>query len=157
MLRRQLFAFCLFASLGLSAQAQEAPANAPKEPQGVGRCTGPAEACQRLRERLDGYCKDNPQRCEEFKAKREAMRQKCSQDPAACEKERKERQAKAKERFEQRCKENPQRCEEMKKHWEERCAQNPQKCKEMKARAAEPQGLSSQPPDEKPQIPASSR
>lgn len=131
MLQRHLLAFCLILGLGLNANAQEGPANVPTGSQKAMHCTQDPEACQRLQGRLEGYCKDNPERCAEFRAKREEMRQKCAQDPAACEKQRQEMRAKARERFEERCKTDPQRCEAMKKRWEEHKGKHPCRDRDM--------------------------
>jgi len=119
MWKRHYLAFLLLAGFGLAVQAQEAPQAAPKAPMAKERCTDGAK------HRHEAFCKDNPQRCEELKAKHEQMREQCKQDPAACEKKREEMRAKMKERFEERCKANPERCEAMKKRWEEGSAQNP--------------------------------
>jgi len=115
MLRRQTLAFLFLAGFGLAAQAQEAPQAGPKAPAVRERCAdGP------MGRRHQEFCKDNPQRCEELKAKRDQMREQCKQDPAACEKKREEMRAKMKQRMEERCKADPARCETMKKRFEER-------------------------------------
>ena len=49
-------------------------------------------------------CKDNPQQCEEMKAKMKAHREQCKADPQKCAAERNARR-------EEWCKANPQRCD----------------------------------------------
>jgi hypothetical protein len=72
--------------------------------------------------RLEQWCKDNPEKCREMKARAEQ----CKADPAKC---RAEMQA----RREQWCKDNPEKCRELQAQ-RERCKADPEKCRaEMKA------------------------
>jgi len=126
MWKRQILACLFLAGFGLAAQAQEAaPATPKSSPNAQQPCKDHPGTGGRFKERHEAFCKDNPQRCEEMKAKREQMREQCKQDPAACEKKREEMRTKMKERFEERCKADPQRCEAMKKRWEEHQQQRP--------------------------------
>ena len=77
-----------------------------------------------MHNRMQERCKENPQQCEEMKAKMQARREQCKADPQKCRDDRKAR-------FEERCKQNPQRCEEMKarmKERQEQCKADPAKC-----------------------------
>ena len=81
--------------------------------------------------RFEQWCKDNPEKCREMKAKAEQRREQCKADPEKC-------RAEAQARREQWCKDNPEKCREMKAKAEERreqCKANPEKCRaEAKAR-----------------------
>jgi len=81
--------------------------------------------------RFEQWCKDNPEKCRELKAKAEERRAQCKADPEKC---RAEMQAQR----EQWCKANPEKCRELKAKAEQRreeCKANPEKCRDMKARA----------------------
>ena len=75
--------------------------------------------------RSEQWCKDNPEKCREMKAKAEQRREQCKADPEKC---RAEMQA----HREQWCKDNPEKCREMKARMEERrrqCEANPEQCR----------------------------
>ena len=80
-----------------------------------------------MKGRMQEGCRDNPQQCEEMKAKMRERHEQCKANPEKC---RAERQA----RRDERCKANPQRCEEMKAKRKERCKADPDKCGPGKAR-----------------------
>jgi len=84
--------------------------------------------------RFEQWCKDNPEKCREMKAKAEQRREQCKADPEKC---RAEMQA----RREQWCTDNPEKCREMKAKAEQRrafCKAEPEKCRaEMQARSDE--------------------
>ena len=80
-----------------------------------------------MKGRMQERCRDNPQQCEEMKAKMRERQEQCKANPEKC---RAERQA----RRDERCKANPQRCEEMKAKRKERCKADPDKCGPGKAR-----------------------
>ena len=83
-----------------------------------------------MKGRMQDRCKDNPQQCEEMKAKMQERREQCKADPQKCRDEMKARR-------EERCKANPQRCEEMKakmKQRKEQCKADPGKCPPANAR-----------------------
>ena len=63
--------------------------------------------------RFEQWCKDNPEKCREMKAKAEERREQCKANPEKC-------RAEAKARREQWCKDNPEKCREMKAKMEER-------------------------------------
>jgi hypothetical protein len=84
--------------------------------------------------RFEQWCKDNPEKCREMKAKAEQRREQCKADPEKC-------RAEAQARREQWCKDNPEKCREMKAKAEQRreqCKADPEKCRaEMQARSRE--------------------
>ena len=82
------------------------------------------------------WCKQNPEKCQELRAKREAF---CKDNPQKCE-QMKQRMAERQE-F---CKQNPEKCAEqraaMKQHMADlkaKCDADPAKCDEMKQAARE--------------------
>jgi hypothetical protein len=84
--------------------------------------------------RFEQWCKDNPEKCREMKAKAEQRREQCKAEPEKC-------RAEAQARREQWCKDNPEKCREMKAKAEQRreqCKADPEKCRaEMQARGRE--------------------
>ena len=60
-----------------------------------------------MKSRMQERCKENPQQCEEMKAKMKERHEQCKADPQKCRDEMKARR-------EEWCKANPQQCEEMK-------------------------------------------
>jgi len=84
--------------------------------------------------RYEQWCKDNPEKCREMKAKAEERREQCKADPEKC-------RAEAQARREQWCKDNPEKCREMKAKAEQRreqCKADPEKCRaEAQARVRE--------------------
>ena len=84
--------------------------------------------------RFEQWCKDNPEKCREMKAKAEERREQCKADPEKC-------RAEAQARREQWCKNNPEKCREMKAKAEQRreqCKADPEKCRaEARARSRE--------------------
>ncbi len=63
--------------------------------------------------RFEQWCKDNPEKCREMKAKAQQRREQCKADPEKC-------RAEAQARREQWCKDNPEKCRELKARLEER-------------------------------------
>lgn len=85
----------------------------------------PAESRAERRARLEQWCKDNPEKCREAKAKLELWREQCKADPEKC---RDEIRAGAL----QWCKDNPEKCRELKAKAEQRreeCRADPEKCR----------------------------
>jgi hypothetical protein len=85
----------------------------------------PAESRAERRARLEQWCKDNPEKCREAKAKLEQWREQCKAEPEKC---RAEMQAGA----QQWCTENPEKCRELKAKAEQRreeCRADPEKCR----------------------------
>jgi hypothetical protein len=84
--------------------------------------------------RFEQWCKENPEKCREAKAKAEQRRDECKADPEKC-------RAEAQARLEQWCKDNPERCREMKAKAQQRrdeCKADPEKCRaELQARGRE--------------------
>jgi len=111
---RQLFILLtLIAALGASAGALLAADGAP------------GESRAERRARLEQWCKDNPEKCREAKAKLGQWREQCKAEPEKC---RAEMQAGA----QQWCKDNPEKCRELKAKAEQRreeCRADPEKCR----------------------------
>jgi hypothetical protein len=84
--------------------------------------------------RFEQWCKDNPEKCREAKAKAQQRREECKADPEKC-------RAEAQARREQWCKDNPEKCRELKAKAEQRreqCKADPEKCRaEAQARGRE--------------------
>jgi len=100
-----------------------APVGAQGLPGATVHAEGKAER-DAMKSLMQERCKENPQQCEEMKAKMKARREQCKADPQKCREEMKAQR-------EERCKANPQRCEEMKarmKAREEQCKADPAKC-----------------------------
>jgi TolA-binding protein len=103
-----------------------APVFAQGLPGAAVRTEGNAAPADRdaIKSRAQERCRDNPQQCEEMKAKLQARREQCKADPQKCREE-------TKARREAWCKANPQRCEEVKariKERREQCRADPTKC-----------------------------
>ena len=69
------------------------------------------------KEKFEQWCKANPEKCKELKARHEA----CKADPEKCKAERQARR-------EEWCKANPEKCKEMQAR-REACKADPEKCK----------------------------
>ena len=84
--------------------------------------------------RLEQWCKDNPEKCREAKARADQRREQCKADPEKC-------RAEAQARREQWCKDNPEKCREIKAKAQQRreqCQADPEKCRaEAQARGRE--------------------
>ena len=75
--------------------------------------------------RFEQWCRDNPEKCRELKAKAEQHREECKANPERC-------RAEMKARREQWCKDNPEKCRELKAKAEqhrEECKADPAKCR----------------------------
>jgi hypothetical protein len=83
------------------------------------------KAAAERKARFDQWCKDEPERCSEMKAKAEQRREECKANPEKC-------RAEAQARLEQWCKANPEKCRERKAKAEQRreeCKADPEKCR----------------------------
>jgi len=77
------------------------------------------------RARFEQWCRDNPEKCREAKAKAEERREQCKANPEKC-------RAEGQARREQWCKANPEKCRELKAMAEQRreeCKADPAKCR----------------------------
>jgi hypothetical protein len=81
------------------------------------------------------FCRENPGKCEEARAKRQAF---CAENPEKCKEQREQLKAKRAE-MQEKCKADPEKCEQMKQEMRQRrdemkakCAADPAKCEEMK-------------------------
>ncbi len=81
------------------------------------------------------FCKENPGKCEEAKAKRKEF---CQSNPEKCEEQRAQMKARKAE-MKEKCKADPEKCEQMKQEMRQRrdemkakCKADPAKCEEMK-------------------------
>ncbi len=75
----------------------------------------PSEESPRKRERAE-FCKQNPDRCEEARAKRKAF---CAENPAKCEQQREQMKQRRAE-FKAKCEADPEKCKQMKQQRRER-------------------------------------
>lgn len=111
--------------LGASAAlADDAPPAGPR----AEWCKQNPEKCKELRAKREAFCKENPQKCEEMKQKAAQRQEFCKQNPEKCEQQRaamKQRMADLKAK----CDADPAKCEEMKQQararWKERHGANP--------------------------------
>lgn len=98
-------------------------------------CKDNPAKCEEVKARHEAFCKENPQTCEERKAAREKRKAECEANPAACRKMKDERKARH-EKMKAACKDNPKECEKRRKEMRERrkdrsdkfCAEHPDKC-----------------------------
>lgn len=81
------------------------------------------------------FCKENPGKCEEARAKRKEF---CTANPEKCEAQRKQMKARRAE-MKEKCQADPEKCEQMKQEMRQRrdemkakCQSDPAKCEEMK-------------------------
>jgi hypothetical protein len=81
------------------------------------------------------FCKENPGKCEEARAKRKEF---CTANPEKCAAQRKQMKARRAE-MKEKCKADPEKCEQMKQEMRQRrdemkaqCKADPAKCEEMK-------------------------
>jgi EF hand len=75
--------------------------------------------------RFEQWCRDNPEKCREEKARAQQRREECKANPEKCRTE-------AQARREQWCKDNPEKCREEKARAQQRreeCKANPEKCR----------------------------
>ena len=80
--------------------------------------------------RFEEWCRSDPAKCEEARARRAEQREKCKADPEACRAERRAR-------FEQWCKDNQEKCQAIRAR-REQCRENPEQCRaERQARFSE--------------------
>jgi hypothetical protein len=110
------------------AAALAAPATFSLASEGIPGATVRSEsgkAAGDRKARFEQWCKDNPEKCREEKARAEQRREECKANPEKC-------RAEAQARREQWCKDNPEKCREMKAKVEQRreeCKANPEKCR----------------------------
>ncbi len=92
----------LLGALALPAVANTAPAPAPAvENPGMQMCKDNPQKCEEMKARREAFCKNNPQTCESRKEARQARRKWCEQNPDKCQKlkdEQAQRQERAQER-----------------------------------------------------------
>lgn len=126
--------FCvlaLFAGHAVQTAVAQGLPGATVRPEGKGAAS-PERDPQReqIRSRMAERCKENPQQCEEIKAKMKQRQEQCKANPQQCE----EMKEKIKQRREQ-CRADPEKCRaERKARREEYCKANPKQCEEMKAK-----------------------
>lgn len=68
--------------------------------------------CEEARAKRREFCATNPEKCEQMKAKRAERREFCKANPEKCKEQRKQMKAKRAE-MQARCKEDPAMCEKM--------------------------------------------
>jgi Skp family chaperone for outer membrane proteins len=98
-------------------------------------CKDNPAKCEEAKARRDAFCKNNPTTCEHRREEREEMKAECDKDPAKCEKLKEERKARH-ARMHEACKANPAECEKRRAEHRERreersekfCAEHPDKC-----------------------------
>ena len=112
---------CLGASLAL---ADDAPPAGPR----AEWCKQNPEKCKELRAKREAFCKDNPQKCEQMKQKAAERQEFCKQNPEKCEQQRaamKQRRSDLKAQ----CDADPAKCDEIKQQarerWKARHGMNP--------------------------------
>ena len=71
--------------------------------------------------RFEQWCRSDPAKCEELRARKAEQREKCKADPEACRAERRAR-------FEQWCKDNQEKCQAIRAR-REQCRANPEQCR----------------------------
>lgn len=116
-----------FVAATLSVGAPAFAEDAAMSPEKHKWCQDNPQKCEEKKAKRAAWCQDNPAQCEKAKARHEEMRKKCEADPVACEKRREERR---------------QRHEEFRKLCETDRAACDKKREEMKQRRQERQGKS---------------
>jgi hypothetical protein len=82
-------------------------------------CQQNPEKCQEKRARREAFCAENPEKCEQMKQKRAERREWCKQNPQQCEQQRAEwKQRKAE--LKAKCAADPASCDAMKQQMRER-------------------------------------
>jgi hypothetical protein len=115
----------LIAAAVAALAVQAAPALAGEGIPGATVRSDSGTASADRKARYEQWCKDNPEKCREAKAKAEERREQCKADPEKC-------RAEAQARREQWCKDNPEKCREMKAKAQQRrdqCKADPEKCR----------------------------
>jgi hypothetical protein len=79
--------------------------------------TTPADPDRRARR--EAWCKENPEKCEQWKQKRAEREAFCKQNPETCEQQRAERKQRRAE-LQAKCAADPAKCDEMKQQMRER-------------------------------------
>ena len=98
-------------------------------------CKDNPAKCEERKARRAEFCKKNPETCKQRKAELEKKKQWCKDNPAECKKMREERHARH-ERMREKCEANKEKCEErkeeFKEHRQERsaafCKEHPTQC-----------------------------
>ena len=119
-LRASLLGFAAIAGLWLGAslaRAEDAPP--PMPPGGPEFCKQNPAKCEEWRAKRDAFCKANPQRCEELKQRRAEREAFCKQNPQKCEQQRAALKARHEE-MQARCSEDPAKCDQIKQQMRER-------------------------------------
>ena len=82
-------------------------ADAPPEKPGAAFCQQNPQKCEEMRAKRDAFCKNNPQTCEAGKDRRDARRAYCEENPEKC-KALREEHAQRREKMKAYCEESPQ-------------------------------------------------
>jgi len=115
----KLFSLASIAGLLLAASlafAEDTPMPTPHEP---AFCKENPGKCEQARARHEAFCRENPEKCEQWKEKRAERQAYCQQNPEKCEQQR-ERMKQRRAEMQARCAADPEKCEEMKQARRER-------------------------------------
>jgi hypothetical protein len=100
------------------ALADEA-APPPLPPGGPEFCKQNPAKCEEMRAKRDAFCKENPDRCAELEQKRAERQEFCKQNPEKCQEQRALMQQRRAE-IQKRCAEDPAKCDQIKQQMRER-------------------------------------
>ena len=111
--------------LGARLAMADDPAAAEPLPPLPGRefCKENPGKCAEARARRQAFCEKNPEKCEQMKQKLAERRNYCRQNPEKCEQQREERQKRHAE-MQAKCAADPAKCNEMKQQMRERHQQH---------------------------------
>ena len=112
-LQHRLFALLATSSLMAGALSALADDGAPPPLPHKEFCKDNPGKCEEARAKRQEFCKTSPEKCEQMKQKHAERREFCKANPEKCKKQREEMHARRAE-MEARCKADPAKCEEMK-------------------------------------------
>jgi len=118
-LHQTLLGLTAIASLLLGTRGALADDVSPPPPRGAAFCKENPGKCEEGRAKHAAFCKDNPEKCEQMREKRAERRDLCKQNPEKCEEQ---RAALKQHRAEMhaKCEADPTQCDEMKQQARER-------------------------------------
>jgi hypothetical protein len=120
-MRRHVTAFGIVPIVGLLLLASPVRAEDPTTPppDRAEFCKQNPGKCEEARAKRDAFCKENPEKCEQVRQKRAERREFCKQNPEKCAEQR-ERMKQRRAEMQAKCAADPAKCEEMKKERRER-------------------------------------
>jgi len=110
------------ARLALADDAAPPPTTSPSPGHMREFCKQNPGKCEEAKAKHAAFCKENPEKCEQLKQKRAERRAYCKQNPEKCQEQRAQMQQHRAE-MQAKCAADPEKCQEMKQQMRERMQQ----------------------------------